>query len=162
VELYLLDEPTSGLDPLMETVFQDVVRELRAAGRSILLSSHILSEVEALCDRVTIIRAGRAAESGTFDELRHLTRTSVVVDTAKPVESVTYLPGVHDCHIHDSHAEFSVDPSELNRVLEQLVELEVRSMVTSPPTLEELFLRHYGEDIAGKSTDGQAKGVPSR
>ena len=89
VELYLLDEPTSGLDPLMEAVFQDVVQELRAAGRSILLSSHILSEVEALCDRVTIIRAGRAAESGTFDELRHLTRTSVVVDTAKPLESVT-------------------------------------------------------------------------
>ena len=85
VELYLLDEPTSGLDPLMEAVFQDVVQELRAAGRSILLSSHILSEVEALCDRVTIIRAGRAAETGTFDELRHLTRTSVVVDTAKPL-----------------------------------------------------------------------------
>src|SRR5688500_20182869 len=88
MELYLLDEPTSGIDPLMEAVFQDVIQELRADGRSILLSSHILSEVEALCDRVTIIRSGRAAESGTFDELRHLTRTSVVVETAKPLGPV--------------------------------------------------------------------------
>ncbi len=149
VELYLLDEPTSGLDPLMEAVFQDVVQELRADGKSVLLSSHILSEVEALCDRVTIIRAGRAAESGTFDELRHLTRTSVVVDTAKPLEPVTRWSGVHDARVQDGHAEFSVDPGELNQVLEHLVELEVRSMVTSPPTLEELFLRHYDEDIAG-------------
>src|SRR5215204_4004212 len=89
VELYLLDEPTSGLDPLMEAVFQDVVREQHEAGRTVLLSSHILSEVEALCDRVTIVRAGRAAESGTFDELRHLTRTSVVVETARPVDGLT-------------------------------------------------------------------------
>jgi ABC-2 type transport system ATP-binding protein len=151
VELYLLDEPTSGLDPLMEAVFQEVVQELRAAGRSILLSSHILSEVEALCDRVTIIRAGRAAESGTFAELRHLTRTSVVVDTAQPLESVTQWPGVHDSQIHDGHAEFSVDPGELNHVLAHLVELDVKSMVTSPPTLEELFLRHYGEDVGASA-----------
>jgi ABC-2 type transport system ATP-binding protein len=149
VELYLLDEPTSGLDPLMEAVFQDVVQELRARGRSILLSSHILSEVEALCDRVTIIRAGSAAESGTFDELRHLTRTSVVVDTAKPMAPVARWSGVHDVRVQDGHAEFSVDPGELNHVLELLVDREVRSMVTSPPTLEELFLRHYDEDISG-------------
>ena len=93
VELYLLDEPTSGLDPLMEAVFQEVVRELRDAGRTVLLSSHILAEVEALCDRVTIIRAGRAAESGTFDELRHLTRTTVVVETAKPLGALDDLAG---------------------------------------------------------------------
>jgi ABC-2 type transport system ATP-binding protein len=153
VGLYLLDEPTSGLDPLMEAVFQEVVQELRAAGKSILLSSHILSEVEALCDRVTIIRAGRAAESGTFEELRHLTRTSVAVDTATPVGSVASWPGVHDVRVQDGHAEFSVDPGELNRVLQRLVELEVRSLVTSPPTLEELFLRHYGEDIAAVADD---------
>jgi ABC-2 type transport system ATP-binding protein len=159
VELYLLDEPTSGLDPLMEAVFQDVVQQLRADGRSILLSSHILSEVEALCDRVTIIRAGRAAESGTFDELRHLTRTSVVVDTAGPVESVTRWPGVHDARAHDRHAEFSVDPGELNQVLGQLVDLQVRSLVTSPPTLEELFMRHYGEDVAEPVRDKVAQGV---
>ena len=97
VELYLLDEPTSGLDPLMEIVFQDVVRELREPGRTVLLSSHILAEVEALCDRVTIIRAGRAAESGTFDELRHLTRTTVVVETARPIGSLGDLPGRARC-----------------------------------------------------------------
>jgi ABC-2 type transport system ATP-binding protein len=139
-----------------------VVQELRASGRSILLSSHILSEVEALCDRVTIIRAGRAAESGTFDELRHLTRTSVVVDTARPLEPVTRWSGVHDARVQDGHAEFSVDPGELNHVLEHLVELEVRSMVTSPPTLEELFLRHYDEDIAGSGAGAGAEVVRAR
>jgi ABC-2 type transport system ATP-binding protein len=161
VELYLLDEPTSGLDPLMESVFQDVVQELRAAGRSILLSSHILSEVEALCDRVTIIRAGRAAESGTFDELRHLTRTSVVVDTVVPPTSVARWHGVHDARVHDSHAEFSVDPGELNNVLEHLIGLQVRSMITSPPTLEELFKRQYGEDTVPARRSG-AEVVTSR
>jgi ABC-2 type transport system ATP-binding protein len=162
VELYLLDEPTSGLDPLMEAVFQDVVQDLRAAGRSILLSSHILSEVEALCDRVTIIRAGRAAESGTFEELRHLTRTSVVVDTVKPLDQVTGWPGVHDARVHDQHAEFSVDPGDLNHVLEHLVDLQVRAMTTSPPTLEELFLRHYGEDISVPARDGDVEVVTAR
>ena len=162
VELYLLDEPTSGLDPLMEAVFQDVVQELRDAGKSILLSSHILSEVEALCDRVTIIRAGAAAESGTFEELRHLTRTSVVVDTARPLEPVAQWPGVHDARVQDGHAEFSVDPGELNHVLAYLVDLEVRSMVTSPPTLEELFLRHYDEEIAAPGADAGAEVVRAR
>ncbi|MFE7225435.1 ATP-binding cassette domain-containing protein [Nocardioides sp. NPDC057577] len=162
VELYLLDEPTSGLDPLMEVVFQEVVQDLRTAGRSILLSSHILSEVEALCDRVTIIRSGRAAESGTFEELRHLTRTSVVVDTARPIESVTRWVGVHDAHVQDGHAEFSVDAGELNRVLERLVNLEVRSMTTSPPTLEELFMRHYGEDGSAHDRTGGPGMVATR
>jgi ABC-2 type transport system ATP-binding protein len=161
VELYLLDEPTSGLDPLMESVFQDVVQELRADGRSILLSSHILAEVEALCDRVTIIRAGRAAESGTFDDLRHLTRTSVVVDTAKSLVSVSLWPGVHDARVHDRHGELSVDPGELNQVLGRLVDLEVRSMIASPPTLEELFLRHYGDEMA-VSADDAAEAVTVR
>jgi len=148
VELYLLDEPTSGLDPLMEAVFQEVVQELRVAGRTVFLSSHILSEVEALCDRVTIIRAGRAAETGTFDELRHLTRTTVVVETARPVATLRELPGVHDAVVKNTRAEFSVDPGELNHVLGHLVEFDVRSLTSSPPTLEELFMRHYGDDIA--------------
>ena len=147
VELYLLDEPTSGLDPLMEAVFQDVVRELRTAGRTVLLSSHILSEVEALCDRVTIVRAGRAAESGTFAELRHLTRTSVVVETSRPFDGLADLPGVHDMSLDGARLRFSVDQGELNRVLSRLVALDVRTLVSSPPTLEELFLRHYGDDI---------------
>ncbi|MGH8827706.1 MAG: ATP-binding cassette domain-containing protein [Jiangellaceae bacterium] len=148
VELYLLDEPTSGLDPLMETQFQDVVRQLHGQGRTVLLSSHILSEVEALCDRVTIIRAGRAAESGTFDELRHLTRTTVEVETERPLDALRELDAVHDLSLYLHHARFSVDPGELNQVLRHLVDLEVRSMTCSPPTLEELFLRHYGDHIA--------------
>jgi ABC-2 type transport system ATP-binding protein len=148
VELYLLDEPTSGLDPLMEIVFQDVVREVRDKGRTVLLSSHILAEVEALCDRVTIIRAGRATESGTFDELRHLTRTTVVVETARPIGTLSELPGVRDARLDGTRAHFSADTGELNGILERLVEYDVRSLTCSPPTLEELFLRHYGDDLA--------------
>jgi ABC-2 type transport system ATP-binding protein len=155
VELYLLDEPSSGLDPLMEVVFQDVVRELRGAGRTVLLSSHILAEVEALCDRITIIRAGRAAETGTFDELRHLTRTSVVVETARPVDTLGRLPGVHDVSIDRTRAQFSVDAAELNEVLARLVEFDVRSLTSSPPTLEELFLRHYGDVIETAEPDAE-------
>jgi len=143
VELYLLDEPTSGLDPLMMAVFQDVVREIHAAGRTVLLSSHILSEVEALCDHLTIIRAGRTADTGAFDELRHLTRTTVVVETAEPLDGLAEVPGVYDAAIDGTRAEFSVDHDDLNAVLEHLVALDVRAMTTSPPTLEELFLRHY-------------------
>ena len=145
VELYLLDEPTSGLDPLMETVFQDVVRGVRAAGKTVLLSSHILSEVEALCDRVTIIRNGRAAESGTFEELRHLTRTTVEVETVRSMRTLDGIEGVHDVRLEDHRARFSVDPGRLNQVLARLVDLDVRSLTSSPPTLEELFLRHYGD-----------------
>jgi len=146
VELYLLDEPTSGLDPLMAVEFQAVVREQREAGRAVLLSSHILSEVEALCDRVTIVRDGRAAETGTFDELRHLTRTTVVVETSRPLDGLVEVAGVHDVHVDGPRIHLSVDQRELNDVLALLVRHEVRSMVTSPPTLEELFLRHYGAD----------------
>jgi ABC-2 type transport system ATP-binding protein len=147
VELYLLDEPTSGLDPLMEAVFQEVVQEVRQAGRTVLLSSHILSEVEALCDRVTIIRAGRSAESGTFDELRHLTRTTVSVRTVEPIDGLSELAGVHDLSVDGGRLRFSVDPGELNAVLRRLVDHDVRALTSAPPTLEELFLRHYGDDI---------------
>jgi ABC-2 type transport system ATP-binding protein len=153
VELYLLDEPTSGLDPLMELVFQDVVRELREEGRTVLLSSHILAEVEALCDRVTIIRAGRAAETGTFTELRHLRRTTVVVDTANAPHAILRMPGVHDARVDATHAQFSVDTEQLNSVLERLTELDVRSLTCSPPTLEELFMRHYGDEDAAADAD---------
>ncbi len=144
-ELLLLDEPTSGLDPLMMAVFQDVVREAHAAGATVLLSSHILSEVEALCGRVTIVRAGRTADSGSFEELRHLTRTTVAVETAAPAGTLARVPGVHDARIDGTRAEFSVDHADLNRVLEHLVGLGVRALTTPPPTLEELFLRHYSD-----------------
>jgi ABC-2 type transport system ATP-binding protein len=113
----------------------------------VLLSSHILSEVEALCDRVTIIRAGRAAESGTFDELRHLTRTTVSVRTGKPVDGLGDLPGVHDLSANGPSIRFSVDPGDMNAVLRRLTDFDIRAMTSSPPTLEELFLRHYGDDV---------------
>jgi len=154
-ELYLLDEPTSGLDPLMMAVFQDVVREANRAGATVLLSSHILSEVESLCDGVTIVRAGRTADSGSFEELRHLTRTTVAVDTAAPLDGLALLPGVHDAAVDGTHAEFSVGHADLNRALEHLVARGVRALQTSPPTLEELFLRHYadGAELVGPNAD---------
>jgi len=149
VELYVLDEPTSGLDPLMEAVFQDYVQEIRAAGRTVLLSSHILAEVEALCDRVSIIRAGQRVESGSLAELRHLTRTSVHVETVRPVTGLESLPGVHDLKVDEGvRASFEVDTSELDAVLRHLVSYGVRTLTSTPPTLEELFLRHYGDELA--------------
>jgi ABC-2 type transport system ATP-binding protein len=159
-ELYLLDEPTSGLDPLMAAVFQDCVREANAAGGTVLLSSHILSEVEALCDHLTIVRAGRTADSGTFEELRHLTRTTVVVETAQPMNGLAWLPGVHDAEVAGRRAEFSVDHADLNRVLQHLVRLDVCALTTSPPTLEELFLRHYEDRPVSGSFD-PSMGYPS-
>ncbi|GAB2829721.1 ABC transporter ATP-binding protein [Actinocorallia aurea] len=142
-ELLILDEPTSGLDPLMEEVFQECVREARAAGRTVLLSSHILSEVERLCDRVTIIRSGRAVESGTLASLRHLTRTSVEADLASPPDGLASLPGVHDLVIEGNRLHCQVDTDRLGDLLATLVPLGVRGLDSRPPTLEELFLRHY-------------------
>src|SRR5262249_12759631 len=144
VELLILDEPTSGLDPLMEEVFRQVVlEEQQREGRTVLLSSHILSEVEALCERVTIIREGRAVESGTLAELRHRPRRSITAELTGPVANLAVLPGVHDLRAHNGHVRFDVDDAELNNVLKHLAEAGVRSLVSQPPTLEELFLRHY-------------------
>jgi ABC-2 type transport system ATP-binding protein len=143
VELLLLDEPTSGLDPLMEEVFQQCIQEERQSGRTVLLSSHILAEVEALCDRVTIIRAGRAVETGTLAQLRHLTRTAVRVELTGPPTGLADLPGVHDLRATNGHVQFDVDTAQLGGVLRHLGDVGVRSLVSQPPTLEELFLRHY-------------------
>jgi ABC-2 type transport system ATP-binding protein len=156
VELYLLDEPTSGLDPLMDAVFRDCVREARAGGKTVLLSSHILAEVEALADRVTIIRLGRSVESGTLAELRHLTRTSISVQTARPVTGLDALPGVHDLLTHDTEATFDVDTAQVGAVLSHLTAFDVRALTSTPPTLEELFLRHYGDELALESSIGAA------
>jgi ABC-2 type transport system ATP-binding protein len=156
VELLLLDEPTSGLDPLMMAVFQEVVRETQAAGSTILLSSHILSEVEALCDHVTIIRSGQRADWGSFEDLRHLTRTTVVVQTDEPLGEMVKLPGVHDPQIDGTRGEFSVDQADLNEVLGHLVSLGVRALTTSPPTLEELFLRHYADQAVEETAEAEA------
>ena len=144
-ELLLLDEPTSGLDPLMESVFQQCIQQVRQEGRTVLLSSHILAEVEALCDRVSIIRLGRTVESGTLAELRHLTRTSITVETAQPIAGIEELPGVHDAVVNRTHARFDVDTAQLEEVIRRLAPLGVRSLTSTPPTLEEMFLRHYGD-----------------
>jgi ABC-2 type transport system ATP-binding protein len=143
VELLLLDEPTTGLDPLMEQVFKSCVAEERAQGRTVLLSSHVLSEVEALCDRVSIIRAGRTVETGTLGELRHLGRTWIAAELAGPPAGLADLPAVHDLAVDGARVEFSVDAAELDAALRHLAAIGVRSLVSRPPTLEELFLRHY-------------------
>jgi ABC-2 type transport system ATP-binding protein len=142
-ELLILDEPTSGLDPLMEEVFQQCVQEERESGRTVLLSSHILSEVEALCDRVSIIRKGRTVETGSLADLRHLTRTSISVELANPPNGLASLPGVHDAKIEGRRVSFEVDTARLDEVLGHLTTAGVRSLISRPPTLEELFLRHY-------------------
>jgi ABC-2 type transport system ATP-binding protein len=147
VELLLLDEPTSGLDPLMEAVFQQCVEEFRAAGGTVLLSSHILAEVERLCDRVSIIRAGRCVESGTLGELRHLTRTTVRAETAHPVDRLAGLTGVHDLAAEGHRVAFEVDTAALPEALAALQDAGLVSLTATPPTLEELFLRHYGDDV---------------
>jgi ABC-2 type transport system ATP-binding protein len=147
-ELYLLDEPTSGLDPLMEAEFQRAVLELKQDGATVLLSSHILAEAEALSDRISIIRAGRVAQTGTLGELRHLTRTTVTVETALPAQGISDLAGVHDPQFRDGRVTFDVDSDHLDAVLGLLAGLGVRSLTAHPPTLEELFLRHYGEQVA--------------
>ncbi|MDG4816597.1 ABC transporter ATP-binding protein [Micromonospora sp. WMMD956] len=156
-ELLILDEPTSGLDPLMEEVFQHWVRRARADGRTVLLSSHILGEVEALCDRVTIIRAGRAAEAGTLSELRHLQRTSVDAELAGPPHGLAGLPGVHDLRVDGDRVRFDVDTPALDAALRRLTEIGVRSLVSRPPTLEELFLRHYGTAAPDAAPAGAAR-----
>ncbi|MFF9034606.1 ATP-binding cassette domain-containing protein [Streptomyces sp. NPDC014892] len=143
VDLLILDEPTSGLDPLMEEVFQRCVREERDRGRTVLLSSHILSEVEELCDRVSIIRKGVTVESGSLADLRHLTRTTVTAELAGPPNGLARLPGVHDLDVQGNRVRLQVDTAELNAVLRSLTESGVRSLTSTPPTLEELFLRHY-------------------
>jgi ABC-2 type transport system ATP-binding protein len=147
VELLLLDEPTSGLDPLMEATFQECIREVRAEGRTVLLSSHILAEAEALCDRVSIIRAGRVVQSGTLTELRHLTRTTVIAETARPAGSLADVPGVHEPQFSDGRVTFDVDSDHLDAAIRRLSRLGIRSLVSHPPTLEELFLRQYGDEV---------------
>lgn len=143
VELLILDEPTSGLDPLMEAVFQDCINDERGRGRTVLLSSHILAEVEALCDRVSIIRSGHIVETGTLADLRHLTRTSISAELAAPPNGLASLAGVHDLVAEGNRVRFEVDSDKLDPVLKQLVATGVRSLTSQPPTLEELFLRHY-------------------
>jgi len=152
VDLYVLDEPTSGLDPLMEAVFQDCVEEVAHAGKTVLLSSHILAEVEALCDRVSIIRDGRTVEEGTLSELRHLTRTSVSAETVRPIGGLDGLGGVHDAVIDGNHFTCEVDSAQLGPLMTYLVGFGIVALTSTPPTLEELFLRHYGDERARETS----------
>ena len=157
-ELLLLDEPTSGLDPIMEAAFQRCIREAQADGRTVLLSSHILAEVEALCDRVSIIRAGRTVQSGTLTELRRRTHTSITAETAEPVAGLDQIAGVKLLASSDGHVQLEVEPAQLDDVVKRLSHAGLRSLISSPPTLQELFLRQYGDDLtdaAVGSEDGR-------
>lgn len=149
-ELLILDEPTSGLDPLMEQIFQECIFEIKKQGKTVFLSSHILAEVEALCDRVGIIRQGRIVESGTLEELRHLTRTTLTVELANPI-NLNQLHGVHDVLQKEEKWRFSVDANAMETVMGALAPMGIKSLMAEPPTLEELFIRHYGDKIEERS-----------
>lgn len=143
VDLYILDEPTSGLDPLMERVFQEYVLEAKEQGKSVLLSSHILSEVEKLCDKVAIIREGKIIETGTLQELRHLTGTIMFVETKEPMTELHAMQGVSGIQQKGAGWSFQVETEEMDRVIRYISQFGVTRMESSPPTLEELFMRHY-------------------
>ncbi len=143
--LLLLDEPTAGLDPLMEASFREFLANERSEGQTVLLSSHILSEVEAACDRVTIIRAGRTIESGSLAQMRHLSQTSIVAELESPVGDIGRLAGVHHVAVDGNRVECQVDPGQLEPVLQELTKAGIRNLTSTPPTLEQLFLRHYVE-----------------
>jgi ABC-2 type transport system ATP-binding protein len=143
-DLYILDEPTSGLDPLMELVFQECVAKVKAAGKTVLLSSHILSEVEKLCDRLSIIRNGKIIDTGTMRELRHLSRNNIAVETVKSVPNLHEMSGVFDVEEHGDEVTFRVDGEATGTVINVLANAGITHISVTPPTLEELFLSHYG------------------
>ena len=143
VELYILDEPTSGLDPLMEEIFKETVKDLAKAGKTVLLSSHILSEVEALCDRITIIRNGKTVESGSLAEMRHLTRLNVSFTTEKTIADLSQFSGIFDLKTSENTVQFSIEAKQLNAVLQHITQFGITSMTSHQPTLEELFLHVY-------------------
>ncbi|HHU74135.1 MAG TPA: ABC transporter ATP-binding protein [Clostridiales bacterium] len=142
-DLYILDEPTSGLDPLMERIFQECVEEIKEQGKSVLLSSHILSEVERLCDRVAIIREGNIIETGSINQLRHLTQTIFKVETVKEVRDLDKLDGINDLLVEGKHLSFQVDNENIENIMAYLVPYGIKKIDSTPPTLEELFMRHY-------------------
>lgn len=151
-DLYILDEPTSGLDPLMERVFQECVEDVKAQGKSVLLSSHILSEVERLCDRVAIIREGQIIDTGKLTDLQHLTRTILKVATQKPVPDLQKQTGVYDVAGTTTTFTFQVDSEKLPELITYLAPFEIVKLESSPPTLEDLFMRHY------EGSDGRIEG----
>ncbi len=154
VDLLLLDEPTSGLDPLMAAVFSECVREAAAQGTTVLLSSHVMSEVEQLCDRVSIIRKGAIVESGTLAQMRHFTRSQVHAVLKRPAEGLEDHAGVHDLTADGLEVHFQVDGTALDDVLARLADAGIDGLTCEPPSLEQLFLRYYGEELAAKGVDG--------
>ncbi len=154
VELLLLDEPTAGLDPLMDAVFRECIYEHREQGRTALLASHILSEVEALADRVSIIRDGRTVDVGSLADMRHLARVSISADLAGPPDGLTTMSGVHNLTVDGNHVDFIVDPDSLDKVLITLTSVGITSLKSQPPTLEELFMRHYGDEKGALKGEG--------
>lgn len=142
-DLYILDEPTSGLDPLMERIFQEYIMEAKKAGKSILLSSHILSEVEKLCDKVGIIREGEIIEAGSLTEMRHLTRTHVQIETVEPLTTLHTFQGVHDLVKNEKTISFQVDTEQLDTVIKYVSKHGIVKLESAPPALEDLFMRHY-------------------
>lgn len=155
VELLILDEPTSGLDPLMEMVFQEEIEAEKARGRSVLLSSHILSEAEALADRVSIIRDGVVVETGTLDQLRHRTRTQVRATLERAPHTVDELALLEDAHLDGTHVSGAVEADRVGEAMALLGRYGIASLTVSPPSLEDLFLRHYGEGNSGSGDDGR-------
>lgn len=156
-DLYILDEPTSGLDPLMEIVFQECVMEAKREGKSIILSSHILSEVEKLCDKVGIIRQGKIIETGTLNELRHLTRTSLLVETKQPIPSLSEQEGVYEIEAKGTALTFQVDTEKMDSVISYISQFGVTRLESAPLTLEDLFMRYYGgEEQASNAGVGGA------
>lgn len=147
VDLLILDEPTSGLDPLMEMEFQSCIREAKDNGKTVFLSSHILTEVENVCDRIGIIKNGTIVESGTLSEMRHLTQTRFTVETITPVPEKIFsdIRGVFNVDIEGKRVTFSIEGDSINQVLQKLTQYNVVSLNSTPPTLEELFIRHYSE-----------------
>jgi ABC-2 type transport system ATP-binding protein len=153
-ELLLLDEPTSGLDPLMAEVFRECIDEERRSGRTVLLSSHTLAEVEALCDHVTIIRNGQTVETGSLTDIRHLTRTSVAAELSEPPTGLAELPGIRELRVENNTVRCLVDTAQLGVLLDHLSPFGIRSLVSQPPTLEELFLRLYAADASDDDSAG--------
>ncbi len=151
-EMLLLDEPSSGLDPLMENVFQQCVGEARDRGATVLLSSHILAETEALCEQVTIIRDGRTVESGSLESMRHLSRISIKAEILGDPGDLSRITGVEDVSVHGNTLRAQVDSESIGELIRVLGDIGVRSLVSQPPTLEELFLRHYATD--GRAASG--------
>ena len=153
-ELLLLDEPTAGLDPLMEVVFRDVIKQVKAEGRTVLLSSHILSQVEELAEKVSIIRRGEIVQSGTLTEMRLLTRTTIEADTSQPVTGLDRIPGIHDLQINSGRVRFVVDGEHLDAAVKHVSGFGLTALTSHPPTLEELMLRHYGDELVASGNGG--------